>query len=161
MIDRMLPLFPQQEFKRTNMKATPSWFATKFKLDELLIKRYEFWTWSLRPAQCTLGASVLSLNREAEAWGAVTPDENQELSIVIAEIETRLSTAFAYDKINYLMLMMVDPHVHFHIIPRYCQSKSLLSEEWKDPNWPKPPDLGIGSSDSTLLKKVLNHINSV
>ena len=30
------------------------------------------------------------------------------------------STSFcAYERINYLMLMMVDPHVHFHVIPRY------------------------------------------
>lgn len=48
----------------------------------------------------------------------------------------------AYAKINYLMLMMVDPHVHFHVIPRYDGAREWNSREFVDVGWPKVPDLG-------------------
>lgn len=142
------------------MSTTPEWFVTKFKLADLTVKRFENWTWSLRPTQCTLGASVLSLNRPAEAWGDLTTAENAELAVVVAEIERRLKACFSYDKINYLMLMMVDPHVHFHVVPRYSASKVALGTEWKDANWPKPPDLAVGASDADTLSQVLAHIQA-
>ena len=142
------------------MTAAPEWFAAKFKTDSLAIKTFSHWTWSLRPTQCTLGASVLSLNREAQAWGSVTAEENSELALVVAEIERRLGSAFGYEKINYLMLMMVDPHVHFHVIPRYSKAISQFGFEWQDSNWPKPPDLAAGTQDPALLEQVLALIKS-
>ena len=44
---------------------------------------------------------------------------------ITAEIEATLSAEVAYERINYLMLMMVDPNVHFHVFPRYEGSRSL------------------------------------
>ncbi len=136
------------------MTAAPEWFATKFKLAELTVRRFSFWTWSVRPTQCTLGASVLSLNRPCPAWGEVTAEENAELAIVVAEMEARLKAVCDYDKINYLMLMMVDPQVHFHVIPRYAKPKKLFGAEWIDGAWPKPPDLSTGPSDLAVAAAV-------
>ena len=39
------------------------------------------------------------------------------------------------------MLMMVDPHVHFHVIPRYDGSRSFGGMSFPDRAWPGPPDL--------------------
>ena len=39
------------------------------------------------------------------------------------------------------MLMMVDPHVHFHVIPRYDGVRSWNGIAVTDHGWPKPPDL--------------------
>ena len=36
-----------------------------------------------------------------------------------------MRATFDHQKINYLALMMVDPHVHFHVIPRYSGSREL------------------------------------
>ena len=47
----------------------------------------------------------------------------------------------AIERINYLMLMMVDPHVHFHVIPRYSGSREWGGLEFADQGWPGPPDL--------------------
>ena len=47
-----------------------------------------------------------------------------------------------YEKINYLMLMMVDPNVHFHVIPRYEGGREWQGREFVDVGWPKVPDLG-------------------
>ncbi len=40
------------------------------------------------------------------------------------------------------MLMMVDPHVHFHVIPRYEGAREWHGREFVDIGWPKVPDLG-------------------
>ena len=40
------------------------------------------------------------------------------------------------------MLMMVDPNVHFHVIPRYPEPRSWSGIEFPDAGWPGPPQLG-------------------
>jgi diadenosine tetraphosphate (Ap4A) HIT family hydrolase len=64
-----------------------------------------------------------------------------ELATITKEIEATLVAELAYDKINYLMLMMVDPHVHFHIFPRYSGARTLDDVTVDDAGWPGPPDL--------------------
>lgn len=119
-------------------------FAARFRLAELEVRRYRHWTWSVRPAQGTLGASVISLNRPAVAWSEVDAGENAGLSQVVVDLEAVLRRQFAFDKINYLMLMMVDEHVHFHVFPRYSREREFAGRTWLDTNWPKPPDLAAG-----------------
>ena len=45
----------------------------------------------------------------------------------------------SYERINYLMLMMVDPNVHFHVIPRYSEARQWDGVEFPDAGWPGPP----------------------
>jgi diadenosine tetraphosphate (Ap4A) HIT family hydrolase len=39
------------------------------------------------------------------------------------------------------MLMMVDPNVHFHVIPRYDGERSAAGVTVRDAGWPKAPAL--------------------
>lgn len=39
------------------------------------------------------------------------------------------------------MLMMVDPNVHFHVIPRYSTDRSWGGRNFADAGWPGPPRL--------------------
>ena len=55
-----------------------------------------------------------------------------ELFIVARDIEPTLKKAFGYEKINWMMVMMTDPHVHFHIYLRYSVSKKFAGVEWLD-----------------------------
>jgi diadenosine tetraphosphate (Ap4A) HIT family hydrolase len=119
-------------------------FQQKFRIPELNIKTYRHWIWSLRPIQSTLGACVISARREEPHFSGMTAEECAELAAVVKDVENRLKSAFSYDKINYLMLMMVDPHVHFHAIPRYAGTREFMGSIWQDRNWPKPPDI-LGS----------------
>jgi diadenosine tetraphosphate (Ap4A) HIT family hydrolase len=64
------------------------------------------------------------------------------LGIVTGAIEAALAEAVRYSKINYLMLMMVDPHVHFHVIPRYEGERQAAGLSIADSGWPKMPVLG-------------------
>ena len=43
---------------------------------------------------------------------------------------------------NYIMLMMVDSHLHFHVLPRYSDVKEFAGLSWSDSGWPKPPNMG-------------------
>lgn len=135
---------------------TPAYdaFQQKFRVPELTIKRFQHWTWSVRPMQVTLGSTVISLNRPATAWGETDAKEGAELVAVVGEVERRLKGAFGYEKINYLMLMMVDEHVHFHVLPRYSKTVSFQGRDWVDAAWPKPPDLSKGETANDLLEGI-------
>ncbi|MGB0505034.1 MAG: HIT family protein [Pikeienuella sp.] len=111
------------------------WPATK-------VAELDHWCIMLRPAQPTLGSLVLACKEPVEAFGDVSPEGHAELGKAVKHIETMLSAAFNYDKINYLMLMMVDPFVHFHVIPRYEAPRSFEGLEIADAGWPGPPALG-------------------
>ena len=113
----------------------------KFGYPESLIREYHHWAVLLRPAQVTLGSLVLAAKGDATAFGQLPPGAHAELAKVTKEIEAVLLAEVDYDKINYLMLMMVDPHVHFHVFPRYEGAKTLEDVTIGDAGWPGPPDL--------------------
>src|SRR3546814_21135484 len=39
------------------------------------------------------------------------------------------------------MLMMGDPHVHFHVFPRYEGERTARAMTFADASWPGPPEL--------------------
>jgi len=114
----------------------------KFGWPASLIAEYTHWVVLLRPAQPTLGSLVLAAKSDATAFGDLAVEAHTELKVVTAEIEAALGKAVGYAKINYLMLMMVDPHVHFHVIPRYDGERSGGGITVIDAGWPGQPDLG-------------------
>jgi diadenosine tetraphosphate (Ap4A) HIT family hydrolase len=107
-----------------------------------LIAEYEHWVVLLRPSQPTLGSLVLAAKSEATAFSDLSPAAFAELQRAIADVEAALRTAVSYSKINYMMLMMVDPNVHFHVIPRYEGERSACDVTVADAGWPKVPALG-------------------
>ncbi len=113
----------------------------KFGHPATLVRDYRHWVLLIRPAQVTAGSLILAAKGEATAYGDLSADAFTEQGAIIAEIEEKLRDVVNMDKINYLMLMMVDPHVHFHIIPRYQGSRSFAGLELADHGWPGPPDL--------------------
>jgi diadenosine tetraphosphate (Ap4A) HIT family hydrolase len=117
-----------------------------FGYPEMLIRDYEHWVVLLRPAQVTLGSLVLAARSGTTAFGALPPEAHAELATVTRQIEATLLSEIAYEKINYLMLMMVDPNVHFHIFPRYPGERSVADATVSDTGWPGPPDLKTAAS---------------
>jgi len=123
------------------MTQTLEEFRERFRLDDLEVARTEHWVWSVRPAPATLGAGVLSLARFATRFGEITTEEGADLARAVRLVEATLDRAFAPAKINYLMLMMVDRHVHQHVLPRYPESRRFAGLEWEDEGWPGLPSL--------------------
>jgi diadenosine tetraphosphate (Ap4A) HIT family hydrolase len=133
----------------------------KFGAPDTIIRQYAHWSVLLRPAQLTLGALVLIAHEPVQAFSELSPESFTELHEVTGWIESALKQAFHYDKLNYLMLMMVDPDVHFHVIPRYAQTKSFNGQEFIDAGWPGVPNFGqINRTDHAANQRIIEHITA-
>ena len=113
----------------------------KFGYPQTLLAEYEHWVVLLRQKQVTAGSMVLAYKAEAVALGDVSEEAWGELARVTADLETAARAAVGYDRINYLALMMVDPHVHFHVLPRHETPREIAGAVIADEAWPKPPDI--------------------
>ena len=137
-------------------------FRAKFRVEELKVMENSSWTWSVRPGQPTLGAGILSLNRYALKLSDVTGEEMKDLADLIRAMEATIQAAFGYNIMNYLMLMMVDHHVHYHVIPRYEETRSFAGTEWVDNGWPALPLIGDSqhADDPGLLHVIQDRLKS-
>jgi diadenosine tetraphosphate (Ap4A) HIT family hydrolase len=99
------------------------------------------WLVLARPQQATLGALVLVCSDTARAFSQISVRAFEELAQVTADLDAALTRCFQPDKLNYLMLMMVDPDVHFHVLPRYGNPREFAGRTHADRFWPKPVDL--------------------
>lgn len=113
----------------------------KFGFPGTAVAEYEHWVVLARPKQITLGSLILACRDDATAFADIPADAFAELGRAVADVEANLHREVDYAKLNYLMLMMVDPNVHFHVIPRYEGSRSLNGVDYSDSAWPGPPDL--------------------
>ncbi len=133
----------------------------KFGWPATVVKDYACWVVLLRPAQPTLGSLVLAAKSEATAFGDLPASAHSELKTVTMEIEAALASFVGYEKLNYLMLMMVDPHVHFHVIPRYEGEREFGGEHFADAGWPAVPRLGeavtLGDEQRSAMVAELSH----
>jgi len=126
----------------------------KFRIKDLTIKEYDSWVLLTGFNQPTLGRLILINKNGATDFGNVPADELVEMGKIIHELETKLKEAFNYDKINYQMLRMVDPEVHFHVMPRYAAAREFESKEFLDQAWPGPFSLQNKNdiTDEELIK---------
>jgi diadenosine tetraphosphate (Ap4A) HIT family hydrolase len=113
----------------------------KFGYPATLLHELQHWVVLLRPAQVTLGSLVLAAKSGATAYSELPPEAFAEQGEAVRLIERALAAFTSYERINYLMLMMVDPNVHFHVIPRYSGSRLWSGIEFPDSGWPGPPQL--------------------
>ena len=113
----------------------------KFGFPDTLLEEFEHWVVLLRPAQVTLGSLVLAAKSDATAFSDLPDEAFAEQAVAVRSIETALRSFCDYERINYLMLMMVDPNVHFHVIPRYSEPRSWDGVAFPDVGWPGPPRL--------------------
>jgi diadenosine tetraphosphate (Ap4A) HIT family hydrolase len=114
----------------------------RFGYPATLIAECGHWVVLLRPAQPTLGSLILAAKSEANSFADLREEAFVELQASVAQIEAALAASIRHEKINYLMLMMVDPHVHFHVVPRYEGERSACGITVPDAGWPKMPALG-------------------
>jgi len=116
----------------------------KFGFPATLLREFEYWVVLLRPSQVTLGSLVLAAKSRATAYSDLSREAFAEQADAVQSIESALTAFCQYERINYLMLMMVDPNVHFHVIPRYSTPRRWNEMEFADAGWPGPPQLAQG-----------------
>lgn len=135
--------------------------AIRFGYPDTLIREYDHWLVLLREPQATLGSLILCEKSGATKFSNLSTNSYQEMGAVVGDIERALGAAFSYEKINYLMLMMVDPNVHFHVIPRYSEPQSACGLTIADPGWPMVPQLGVAQEITPAERDALRaHIAS-
>lgn len=131
----------------------------KFGYPNSLIKEYKNWIILLRPEQVTIGSLVLIEKSFKKKYSEITLKSHQELGFVIKDIENTLKKLFGYNKINYLMLMMIDKEVHYHVIPRYSKDIFFEGVRFFDKGWPKLPSLSCKNNIRKNLRiKLINLI---
>lgn len=106
------------------------------------IAETDHWLILLRPKQPTFGSLVLVCKEAVQAFSEVSPAAFADLQVAVAGIERLLKAQVDYEKINYLMLMMVDKDVHFHVVPRYAGVREHEGLTFPDAGWPAAPALG-------------------
>lgn len=132
---------------------------TKFGYPETLLKQYNHWAVLLRPQQVTLGSIIIISNENAEKFSDISEEGFAELKQVTSKVESVLKLKFCYDKINYLMLMMVDPEVHFHVIPRYSKKVEFFGTTFDDHGWPGAPNLGkVNDLEPIVFRKLASDL---
>ena len=115
----------------------------KFGYPRSAITELDHWVILLRPAQVTLGSLVLAAKSDSTAYSNLPDEAFAEQATAVRAIERAVSSFTAFERINYLMLMMVDPNVHFHVIPRYRGTRDWEGIEFPDHGWPGPPQLKL------------------
>ncbi|MDQ2799184.1 MAG: HIT family protein [Armatimonadota bacterium] len=92
----------------------------------------DHWTLILNENQATLGRVFFALKRHETDVAALTSDEITSLWAFLREAKAALTALFAPDHFNYMFLMNLTPHAHFHIFPRYKDVREFAGQTWMD-----------------------------
>ncbi|MFW6249378.1 MAG: HIT family protein [Bacteroidota bacterium] len=125
----------------------------KFGYPASLIKELDHWMVLLRPQQVTLGSLILIEKSGQTRFSDLSSESFIEYGQIVKKLERALESLFRYDKINYLMLMMVDPEVHFHVIPRYGGEQEFGAVSFIDAGWPGLPELSSYTELTTEIRE--------
>ena len=129
-----------------------------FGYPETLLKEYDHWAVFVRANHVTLGSLVIIAKSEATNLGNLSKEEWAEFATVSNEMENLLRKTFGAEKFNYLALMMVDPHVHFHFIPRYSKPVTFNDRVYTDPDWPVKTELKTIETTEEEIKTIQNYL---
>src|SRR3954470_3804570 len=133
----------------------------KFGYPATLLVELDHWAILLRREQATLGSLVLAATSDATRYSGLPPEAFAEQGEAVRRIENALAAFVAFEKINYVMLMMVDPNPHFHVIPRYSEPRTWNGIEFADAGWPGAPDLAAATKlDAGQLKALATHLSA-
>ena len=129
-------------------------FRENFRLDELTVAEHGDWVISVRPAQLTLGAMVISTRRGELELASLTPESGVDMTRAFGTAERLAKDVYGAVRINLACLMMKDPIVHYHVLPRYDQAVERYGHTWEDADWPGPPTFGPAPTSDEVLAAI-------
>lgn len=135
-------------------------FRAKFHLDTLTLAERGGWVLSLRPGQLTLGAMVLSVASGTQDMALLTPEEGAGMAAGFGLAEALARNRLGAVRINAFCLMMQDPVVHFHILPRYDAPVERHGITWQDGDWPGPPIIGPCETPARVLRALYGDLRA-
>ena len=85
------------------------------------------------------GRSILALHDHYEELGDVHPDLLMRFALDAARAGRAIKLATTADRMNYAVLGNVEPHVHFHLIPRVVANDPVPNRPpWEHPSPASP-----------------------
>jgi len=100
------------------------------------IKDYHYWTVNIHEYQNYLGRCVIWCKRaNALDLSDATPEEQEELFVIVRKLRTMSEKAFKADWFNYAFLGNETKHLHGHFIPRYASEREFAGIKFKDERW--------------------------
>lgn len=98
-----------------------------------VIKEYKYWTVYVYPNQGYLGRCIVWCKREDVLDLAdATPEEQEELFLVLRDLKEAAKKSFQPDWFNYSFLGNETRHLHGHFIPRYAKPKTFMGTVFED-----------------------------
>ena len=129
-------------------------FRSAFRLDELTVDEGPHWVTSVRPGQITLGSMVVSSSQGLLDFTDLTDTSSAALGAAFGMVERLARERFGAVRVNFIALMMKDPVIHFHALPRYDRSIEWYGRVWEDVDWPGPPTFGPAPVDDEVLTSI-------
>lgn len=98
-----------------------------------LVKEYKHWAIYVHRNQGYLGRCVVWCKREdALDLADATPEEQQELFLVLRDLREAAEKVFQPDWFNYSFLGNETRHLHGHFIPRYATPRTFIGIVFED-----------------------------
>lgn len=123
----------------------------------------DIWRVELNPNQQHLGRTFVGLREHKSSISELVPEEVLELHRVMTTLEIGARAAFQPDLFNWLCLMnnakrdSQEPHVHWHMVPRYRQPIVFDGHTFTDDAWPGQYNIG----HDPIYKPSLDEIEAI
>jgi diadenosine tetraphosphate (Ap4A) HIT family hydrolase len=111
--------------------------------DDLVVSQTPFWRVALASEQVYLGRAYVTARRHVSSVPHLTGEEWLDLRQVWADYEQRVREVCGpAEPFNWGCLLnntfretQPQPHVHWHVRPRYALAPTILGRTWPDPNF--------------------------
>ena len=129
-------------------------FRQAFRLDDLTVAQDGHWVVSVRPGQITLGSMVVSSRAGLLDFVDLDAAAGAALASTFAQVEQVAREVLGAVRVNFVALMMKDPVIHFHALPRYSGDVDRYGATWRDDDWPGPPTFGPAPVSDDVLTAI-------
>lgn len=130
-----------------------------------------YWRALLNPDQQNLGKSLVVLKADKDSLAELTEREWEEFGAIVKALERAISEEFQPTHFNWQCLMnnaygsdaREEPHVHWHVTPRYAQPVRVGEQEFIDENYPrtnKEAKLVEQAVLQQVARRILLHLES-
>jgi diadenosine tetraphosphate (Ap4A) HIT family hydrolase len=133
-------------------------FREKFMIERLIVLDDGEWTLSVRPGQLMLGSMVLSSTLGSVDFAGIATSSGSGFISMLERAEAVTRALYGAVRINVICLMMQDPVVHFHILPRYDRPVERYGLVWQDEDWPGPPVFRPLVTPGGIVQEIRNGI---
>ncbi len=134
--------------------------------DKNFIFESKYWKVFLNPEQSYLGRCVVTLKRHCSSLSQLKSEEWIDFVNLVKKLESLLKKAFGATMFNWSCFLNdayqnnpPNPHVHWHLRPRYKQSVKFANRWFEDPDFSHHYSRDRKEIvDDKMIKKIIDKI---